>query len=117
MQMKPYGVYVKTDSVGRITAVNSEAFIRQTDDWVKIDDGFGDRFHHAQGNYFPDGLYDGRGICRYKLVSGNVVMRSKEEMDRDDTPHAAIPTAQDDTDAMLVDHEYRLTMLELGITE
>lgn len=27
------------------------------------------------------------------------------------------PTAQDDTDAMLVDHEYRLTLLELGITE
>lgn len=28
-----------------------------------------------------------------------------------------IPTAQDDTDAMLVDHEYRLTLLELGLTE
>lgn len=27
------------------------------------------------------------------------------------------PTPQDDTDAMLVDHEYRLTMLELGLTE
>ena len=27
------------------------------------------------------------------------------------------PTPQDDTDAMLVDLEYRLTLLELGITE
>lgn len=27
------------------------------------------------------------------------------------------PTAQDDTDAMLVDHEYRITLLELGVTE
>ena len=27
------------------------------------------------------------------------------------------PTAQDDNDAMLVDHEYRLTLLELGLTE
>ena len=26
------------------------------------------------------------------------------------------PSAQDDTDAMLIDHEYRLTMLELGVT-
>lgn len=25
------------------------------------------------------------------------------------------PTAQDDTDAMIVDHEYRLTLLELGL--
>lgn len=27
------------------------------------------------------------------------------------------PTAQADTDAMLIDHAYRLTLLELGITE
>lgn len=27
------------------------------------------------------------------------------------------PTAQDDTDAMLVDLEYRVTLLELGILE
>ena len=27
----------------------------------------------------------------------------------------AEPTAQDDTDTMLVDHEYRLTLLELGV--
>lgn len=27
------------------------------------------------------------------------------------------PTAQDDTDAMLIDHEYRLTLLELGLSE
>jgi hypothetical protein len=26
-------------------------------------------------------------------------------------------TVQDDTDAMLIDHEYRLTLLELGIVE
>ena len=29
----------------------------------------------------------------------------------------AEPTAQDDTDSMLVDHEYRITLLELGLTE
>lgn len=27
------------------------------------------------------------------------------------------PTAQEDTDAMMVDHEYRLTLLELGLFE
>lgn len=30
------------------------------------------------------------------------------------TPTAE-PTAQDDTDAMLIDHEYRITLLELGV--
>lgn len=27
------------------------------------------------------------------------------------------PTEQEDTDAMLIDHEYRLTLLELGVTD
>lgn len=30
---------------------------------------------------------------------------------------AALQTAQEDTDTLLVDQEYRLTLLELGITE
>lgn len=34
-----------------------------------------------------------------------------------DVEETYTPTAQDDTDAMLVDHEYRLTMLELGLAE
>lgn len=32
-------------------------------------------------------------------------------------PEEQARTAQDDTDAMMVDHEYRLTLLELGIYE
>lgn len=34
-----------------------------------------------------------------------------------DTPATTEATAQDDTDAMLVDHEYRLTLLELGVAD
>lgn len=30
-------------------------------------------------------------------------------------PVEPTPTAQDDVDAMLIDHEYRLTLLELGL--
>ena len=35
----------------------------------------------------------------------------------EETDEVATPIAQDDWDAMLVDHEYRLTLLELGLTE
>ena len=34
-----------------------------------------------------------------------------------ETAEEYVPTARDDTDAMLVDHEYRITLLELGINE
>lgn len=33
------------------------------------------------------------------------------------TPADTTPTAEDDLSALVVDHEYRLTLLELGITE
>ncbi len=35
----------------------------------------------------------------------------------DINPTPSEPTEEDDVNGMLVDHEYRLTLLELGITE
>lgn len=40
-----------------------------------------------------------------------------EEIPSMPEPVETEPTPQDDTDAMLVDHEYRITLLELGLTE
>lgn len=37
------------------------------------------------------------------------------EVEREPVPEPE-PTAQEDNDAMTVDHEYRLTLLELGVT-
>ena len=90
--MNPYIVYAKLDEENRITSVNSSAFLRETDGWTEIDSGFGDRYHHAQGNYFPQPLYDDRGIYRYKLADGKAVERTQEEMDADYTPPEVKPT-------------------------
>ena len=70
---KPYIVYVKTNSDGYITAVNSFAFLSDTNGWVEIDSGYGDKFHHAQGNYFPQSIITMGGAYRYKLIDGTVV--------------------------------------------
>ena len=78
-----YKVYVKTDKYNRIADVNSSAFLNGTEGWTEIDSGFGDRYHHAQGNYFPLPIYDERGIMRYKLEDGKAVERAQEEMDAD----------------------------------
>ena len=68
MEMKPYIVYVKPDSTGCITAVNSSAFLPDTAGWTEIDRGYGDKYHHAQGNYFPKPIRTMGGAYRYKLV-------------------------------------------------
>ena len=100
MEFKPYIVYVKTDDANRITAVNSSAFLTNTDGWTEIDSGFGDKYHHAQGNYFDKPLYDERGICRYKLVNGRPVERTQEEMDADYVPPEVKPTTEQRVDAL-----------------
>lgn len=93
-------VYAKINSSGYITNVNSSAFLTDTTDWVQIDSGFGDRFHHAQGNYLPGPLMDDRGVWRYKLVDGSVVERSAEEMDADYAPPEVKPTTEQRVDAL-----------------
>lgn len=80
-----YSVYVKTNSDGVITEVNSSAFISDTTGWTYIDKGDGDKYHHAQGNYFDIPIIDGQGIYNYKLVDGKPVLRTEE----DKSPEAA----------------------------
>ena len=86
---------MQTDEQGRIIAVNSSAFVLES--WgTEIDSGLGDKYHHAQGNYFPGGVYTDDGIPRYKLVEGKAQERTEEEIqaDRDAIP-APPPTVQE----------------------
>lgn len=109
MEMQPYIVYVKTDEQNRITAVNSSAFLRDTEGWLEIDSGFGDKYHHAQGNYFPLPVYDERGIMRYKLVDGQPVERTIEEMEAD------LPTEEEQPEKPADDKEARIAALEAAM--
>lgn len=92
MEMRPYIVYVKVDESNRVTSINSSAFLADVTGWTEIDSGYGDKYHHAQGNYFDKPLCDERGIYRYKLVDGKPVERTQEEMDADYVPPEVKPT-------------------------
>lgn len=83
-------VLVQTDEAGRVTAINSDAFV-SGDGWTQIDEGEGDRYRHAQNNYLTHTLADERGVYRYKLVDGLVVQRTQAEMDAD---FDALPTPE-----------------------
>lgn len=98
---EPYRVFVLTDERDRILDINSDAFLADTAGWVQIDEGVGDKFHHAQGNYLPGPKYDERGIPRYKLVDGNAMERTTEEMDADYTPPQQKPTAEELLEALM----------------
>lgn len=110
-EMQPYIVYVKTDDANRITAVNSSAFLTNTNDWTRIDSGYEVRHHHAQGNYFDKPITDDRGIYRYKLEDGKPVERTAEEMDADYVPPVQKPSEDERITAL----EEALTAIEEGI--
>ena len=118
MEMQPYIVYIKTDGQNRITAVHSSAFLQDTHGWTEIDSGFGDRYHHAQGNYFEKPIADERGVWRYAMRDGRPVERAEQELEQD---FAALPAAEETNEELLLevaaDHEYRLCLLEIGIDE
>lgn len=90
--MEPYIVYVTTNSDGYITAVNSSAFLPDTTDWVEIDSGYGDKYHHAQGNYFPQPIRTIGGAYRYKLVDGNPVECTTDEIAAQEEALKPVPT-------------------------
>ena len=78
--METYIVYVKTNASSYITGVNSSDFLEDTAGWLKIDSGYGDKYHHAQHNYFPQPIYTESGVYRYKLVDGKPIECTAEEI-------------------------------------
>ena len=109
-----YKVYVKTDEKSRITAINSSAFLSSLDGWLEIDSGYGDKHHHAQGNYFDKPIMDERGIYRYKLEDGKPEERMQEEMDADYVSRPAPPPSDKERIAQL-EEELMAAKIMLGL--
>lgn len=114
-----YGVYILVGTNNEIISVNSDAFL--TDEgtgWVKIDEGSGDKYHHAQNNYFEKSLWCDGGPARYKYVDGEVAEKTQEEIEAE---IASYPEPEQSNEDLLMetaaDHEYRLCLIELGLTE
>ena len=78
--MDDYIVFVNSNASGYITEVNSSAFLPDTTGWVEIDKGSGDKYHHAQNNYFDQPIRTESGVYRYKLVDGKPVECTAEEI-------------------------------------
>ena len=76
---QPIGVYVRLDENNNIVEINSDVFITDKTGWVEIDSGFGDKYHHAQGNYLPKPIIDEYGRYNYKLVNGEVVEIAEQD--------------------------------------
>ena len=66
-------VYAKIDEHGGIHEIGSDVFLTplelESPEWVQIDEGDGDRYVHAQGNYLPGRTLDDEDNPRYALIT------------------------------------------------
>jgi hypothetical protein len=86
--MNTYKVYIQTDDNNSIVAINSSAFLADTTGWTQIDEGSGDRFHHAQGHYLDKPLMTVTGIYQYRYIDGEVIEKTTNEIAAEE---AAVP--------------------------
>lgn len=82
MDEKKSTVYVLLDG-DKIMDINSSDFLTDTEGWVAIDQGNGDRYMHAYRHYLPGRPCGPDGVPRYKLVDGQPVERTEAEIAAD----------------------------------
>lgn len=121
--MNECNVLVLLGDKNTILSVDSSAFLSDTKGWVKIDAGAGDRYRHAQNNYFPKPKYDDRGIPRYAYVQDGSPKwreRTQEEMDADYVEPQPVTPLEARVGAVEIktgDLEEALDMILSGVTE
>lgn len=115
-------VYIKVDSENRILACDggySIVNITNYDEWIHIDEGFGDKYNLCQSNYFEKPLFEEHGVPVYKFENGLAVERTQAEIDAD---IAALPVPDPqptvaELQAKVAELETALDLLVSGATE
>lgn len=98
-------VYVLLNKNNTIARLEGEYSLpNDLTNWIKIDEGYGDKYNLAQSHYLAKPLYTQDGIPQYKLDNGVVAPRTDDEIeaDRSNLPQPEIqPTNKELMDAIL----------------
>ena len=116
-------VYIKTDESDRVIRCEGGYSISNIDnieEWINIDEGYGDKYNLCQSHYFNKPLMNMDGTHNY-IYDNNEVRESTLDELAEELAEMPVPEPQTDVQAdtqeMMIDHEYRITLLELGIAE
>lgn len=69
---QPIKVYVRINANNEIIEVGSSIFIKNLTGWIEIDNGFGDKYSHAQSQYFDKPLMNEDRTYNYTYENGKV---------------------------------------------
>ena len=71
---QPIKIYVKVNENNEIIDVWSSIFIKDLNGWIKINEGFGDKYAHAQSQYFDKPLINENGVYNYKYINNKIII-------------------------------------------
>ena len=74
MKEQPIKVYVKVNDKNEVVEVGSSIFIEDTTGWIEIDEGFEDKYAHAQSQYFDKPLINENGVYNYKYINNKITI-------------------------------------------
>lgn len=109
-----YDVYVKLDADGIIVAINSSAFIKNYDGWIKIDQGDTALYARAQIEYLEKGLTDPQGRFNYIYQDGSLKELTDSEKENLFVSEESISSEEQMLD-VIIDLDYRLSCVEIGL--
>ena len=69
---QPIKVYIKINSNNEVIEINSKIFIKDLTGWIYIDEGFGDKYSHAQSQYFEKPLVNEEGQYAFKYINNKI---------------------------------------------
>ena len=72
------GVYIRVNKQNEIIEVGSNIFIENFDNWIFVDEGFGDKYAHAQNQYLEKPIIDDNGIYNYIFKNNKITEKTKE---------------------------------------
>lgn len=79
IEVPPIKVYVKLDENKVIKEIGSSNFIQDLKGFIKLDEGYGDKYSQAQGNYLEKGLIDEKGRYNYKYDKSLIELTEEEK--------------------------------------
>ena len=107
-------VFIKVDERNLVVEINSEIFLDDITGYIEIDQGAGDRYAHAQNNYFDKPLIDQQGRTNFIYENGEVRELAEEEKALLFPVQPLPKTIDEEQDEMLAELAYQVSLVELG---
>lgn len=112
MEENKIKVYIKIDENNCITDINSSIFLKSTENYICIDEGSGDKYNHAQGNYLAKSLVDSKGRYNYKYVDNKVVELTEDEKESLYPKQEQQPSREEQLEQQLLQTQAQLANLQ-----